>query len=430
MRVGENFCPGILHAVPAKDGMLIRIRVPGGLIDARQLSTVAALSATFADGQVEITSRGNLQLRAIKERSLHEIVDALMSVELLPSRQHDRVRNIFTSPLAGLDPEEFIDTRSLVRELDKRLIADDAFVDLHPKFSFGIYGGSRLFSHEQDDLALQAIHGSALTRPALFQLFVGGTDTCYAVSLDHAVDCLLKAARLCISLAKHNGLPVRGKKFVATSGVMECMLESVLPLLTPSLETGLPIAVTLPPIGVHEAGQASQRNIIPAIPLGRLTSKQAQRISESAVESEGDLRLAPWRGVVLGAVPAGRAADVAAQLSSVGLYLDGRNGFQGIAACAGVTGCDASLADVRTDAAMLAQRLAGRALLAGWTVNFSGCEKQCAMRHGATAELISAPEGYLLRIDGQSIPDSCSPQTAISLILAAHKNFASEVAPS
>src|SRR5260370_6170001 len=411
MRVAENFCPGILHAGPAKDGMLIRIRVPGGLIDAPQLSTVAALSAAFADGQVEITSRGNLQLRAIKERSLPEIVDALRSVELLPSRQHDRVRNIFTSPLTGLDSEEFIDTQSLVRELDKRLIADDAFVDLHPKFSFGIYGGSRLFSHEQDDLALQAIHGSALNGPALFQLFLGGTDTCYAVSLDHAVDCLLKAARRCILLAKHNGLPVRGKRLVATSGVMESMLESVSPFLTPSINPGLRNVVTLSPIGVHEAAQTYQRNIIPAIPLGRLTSKQAQRISEVAIESEGDLRLAPCRDRVVGAVPLSRIAIVAAQLDSVGLYLDGRNGFHGIAACAGVTGCDASLADVRTDAAMLAQRLAGRALLPGWTVNLSGCEKQCAMRHGATAALIGTSSGYLLRINGQPAHEPSSPET-------------------
>ena len=430
MRVGENFCPGILHAIPAKDGMLIRIRVPGGLIDARQLSTVAALSAAFADEQVEITSRGNLQLRAIKERSLPEIVDALISVELLPSRQHDRVRNIFTSPLAGLDPEEFIDTRSLVRELDKRLIADDVFVDLHPKFSFGIYGGSRLFSHEQDDLALQAIHGSALIEPPLFQLFLGGTDTCHAVSLDHAVDCLLEAARLCILSAKHNGLPVRGKRLVATPGVMESMLESVLAFLTPSFDPGIRNVVTLPPIGVHVSAQTCQRNIIPAIPLGRLTSKQAQRISESAVESEGDLRLAPWRGVVLGAVPLSCIATVAAQLDSVGLYLDGRAGFHGIAACAGVTGCDASLADVRSDAAMLAQRLAGRTLLPGWTVNLSGCEKQCAMRHGATAQLIGTSSGYLLRINGQPAHEPSSPETAVSLILAAHKDNASEVAPS
>jgi precorrin-3B synthase len=430
MKVGENFCPGILHAVPAKDGMLIRIRVPGGLIESRQLSAVAALSAAFADGQVEITSRSNLQLRAIKECSLSEIVDALMSVELLPSRQHDRVRNIFTSALAGLDSEELIDTRSLVRELDKRLIADDAFVDLHPKFSFGIYGNSLLFCREQDDLALRAVSGSESTWPALFQLFLGGTDTGYAVSLDHAVDCLLQAARSCILLARQHGLPVRAKSLLAASGIMESILQTLSPLLTPSLNQGFPSSVRLSPPGVYEAAQQGQRNIIPAIPLGRLTSQQAQRLSESAAESEGDLRLAPWRGVVLGAIPLDRTAAVAAQLDSVGLYLDGRSGFQGIAACAGLSGCEASLADVRTDAATLARHLAERAVLPGWTVNFSGCEKQCAMRQGATAELIGTPAGYLLRIDGRSIPAPCSPQSAISLILAAHKNFSSEVAPS
>ena len=41
MRVGDNFCPGILHAVPAKDGLLIRIRVPGGLIRSSQLSAIS-----------------------------------------------------------------------------------------------------------------------------------------------------------------------------------------------------------------------------------------------------------------------------------------------------------------------------------------------------------------------------------------------------
>ncbi len=429
MRVGENFCPGILHAVPAKDGMLIRIRVPGGLIDARQLKTVAALSAIFADGQVEITSRGNLQLRAIEECSLPEIVDGLTSVELLPSRRHDRVRNISTSPLAGLESEEFIDTRSLVRELDKRLIADDAFVDLHPKFSFGIYGGSRLFSHEQDDLALQAIRGSAFHGPPRFQLFLGGTDMCHAVSFDHAVDCLLEAARLCILLAKHDGLPVRGKRLVAVSGVVESVLEGVSAFLAPSLDPGTRNVVTLPAIGVHVSAQTCQRNIIPVIPLGRLSSKQAQRISESAVECEGDLRLAPWRGFVLGAVPVSRLARVVAQLDSVGLYLDGRTGFHGIAACAGVVGCDASLADVRSDAAMLAQRLAGRIHLPGWTVNLSGCEKQCAMRHGATAELVGTSSGYLLRINGQPAYEPLPTETAFSLILGAYKHFASEVAP-
>ena len=426
MRVGENFCPGIVHAVPAKDGMLIRIRVPGGLIEARQLSAVADLSANFGDGQVEITSRANLQLRAIQERSLPEIVEGLASVRLLPSRQHDRVRNISTSPLAGLEPEEFVDTRSLVQELDQRLIQDDVFVELHPKFSFGIYGSGRLFSHEQDDLSLYAIPGAGLHGETRFQLMIGGTDTRHAVSSGDAVDCLLKAARLCILLARRNGLPPRGKKLIAVSAVMESLLAGLSDYVAPSVYSGTRNVMTLPPIGVHLSAQASKRNIVPLIPLGRLSSKQAHRLADATVECEGDLRLAPWRGVVIGTVATGQVAHVAAQLDSVGLYLDGRTGFQGIAACAGNTGCDASLADVRSDAAMLAQRLAGRIDVPGWTVNLSGCEKQCAMRHGAVAELVATSCGYVLRMHGQAAQERLSTEAALNLVHGAHLRFAAE----
>src|ERR1700752_4621078 len=94
MRVGANFCPGILHAVPAKDGLVLRIRVPGGLIRSGQLSALSELSAELSDGQIDITSRANIQLRAIKSRDLSLVVEHLTSVGMLPSREHDRVRNI------------------------------------------------------------------------------------------------------------------------------------------------------------------------------------------------------------------------------------------------------------------------------------------------------------------------------------------------
>src|SRR5580698_8048692 len=153
MRVGDKFCPGILHAVPAKDGLLLRIRVPGGLIQPNQLEAIAALSERLGDGQIEITSRANLQLRAIQSEDLAGVVEGLIAADLLPSREHDRVRNIIASPFAGLDLQELLDTEPLVRALDACLIADSVFVDLHPKFSMAMDGGGRWFSRETDDLA-------------------------------------------------------------------------------------------------------------------------------------------------------------------------------------------------------------------------------------------------------------------------------------
>ena len=149
MRAGEHFCPGIVHAVKAKDGLLIRIRVPGGLIEANQLRAVADLCRGFADGTIEITSRANLQLRAIRNQNLSEVVESISLAGLLPSPQHDRVRNIVTSPFAGLGGEELLDPRPLIHDLDRKLGAEPIFADLHPKFSFAVHGGPKLICLDQ-----------------------------------------------------------------------------------------------------------------------------------------------------------------------------------------------------------------------------------------------------------------------------------------
>ena len=415
MRIGENFCPGVVHAIPAKDGMLLRIRIPGGLIGASQLEDIAALSSRFADGSIEITSRANLQLRAVREEDLLTIERAIAFAGLLPSPQHDRVRNIVASPLAGLHHEEILDTRPLVLELDRRLQADSLFTELHPKFSFGLHGDHRRFSHDLDDLSLEACDDGSHLR-----LSIAGVATNYSVRIENAVDCLVEAARCCIGLAKNSGVPIRVKRIVALPGAVNQLIEFLSPMLVPcSTATRLPAYVETFQ-GVSPTGRRDLINIIPSVPLGRLSSQQASAIAGVVKQWNGDLRLAPWRGIVLGAMPATAAEGVLKVLQSVGLSWDARDGFHGIAACAGSTGCDASLADVRGDAASLAQRLSGKVAPLGWTINLSGCEKQCARRHGASAELIANDSGYLLKISGETIKLNCSADYAIDAVAAFH----------
>jgi precorrin-3B synthase len=425
MRLGANFCPGILHAVPAKDGLLMRIRVPGGLIDAKQLKTIAHLAQDFADGTIEITSRANLQLRAIQNRDLKQMVDGIASAGLLPSPQHDRVRNIVTSPFAGLDADEIIDSRPLVRELDRRLTAETVFADLHPKFSFGVYGRSKRLRHEIDDISLEAVDSTDEPR---LRLSIGGIASGFAVACEHAVECLLEAARLCLVLAKEYGLPVRGRKVVAIPGAMRRIVDPLSHLLAPCppAAESAPFFEILP--GIYPSIEPDRVNIIPSVPLGRLTVEQGKYLSNAAAEMEADLRLASWRGIVLGSIPRAEADDIVAQLQSHGLSGDGQDGFRGIAACAGSMGCDASLADVRGDAASLARLLADLPKPSGWTVNLSGCDKQCARRHGATAEMIADASGYALRINGEPVAHGCSSEFAINAVAALHTEMLSEAA--
>lgn len=420
MRTGEHFCPGILHAVPAKDGLLLRIRVPGGSIAPAQLHTVANLST----GEVELTSRANLQIRAIAEEDLPHIADALTAAGLLPSRTHERVRNLIASPFAGIDPDELLDIRPLIRELDQRLIADPVLAALPPKFSMAMDGGGRWFSRETDDLTLRAVPGD---KDPHFALLVGGVPTNIRVTIGQAVDCMLEAARACLHVARELDLPARGRRIAAVPEAIARMLQRMpAPSLPPQSLPDRAIEVDAP-VGVLHTRLSGFAAIAPSIALGRLPIAHAQRLAGIAAEHKADLRLAPWRGIVLGGIAEDAVSRVAAQLRGAGLSLDPDDGYRGLAACAGITGCDASLADVRANAAQLARQLAGRPAQPGWTVNISGCEKQCAMRNGATADLIATPNGYALKLHGIADTRLHTSASALEAVSACHAAASEEV---
>jgi precorrin-3B synthase len=425
MRSGASFCPGILNPVPTKDGLLIRIRIPGGVIQAGQLKTAGELSRSFADGEIEITSRANLQLRAIQSEDVQPIGVTLANVGLLPSGHHDRVRNIVASPFAGIDKEDIIDVRGLVRDLDARLQTEPRFAQLHPKFSFGFHGGGRRFSRDQDDLSLEAVNTPAGPR---FQLLIAGQDLGLTVPAEESVSYLLALAERCIDLANEASIPTRAKKIVALPGGTEKLLRGLEHLLSSNDKRIPPTVFAETPVGVEPSVPIGTVTICPTVPLGRITAAQAISLATIATKYNCHLRFAPWRGIVLSGIPENSAMAVVTRLESDGLSCWSQDGFRGIAACAGSAGCDASLADVRTHAVTLAEHLAGRDIPKGWTVNLSGCEKQCARRHGATAEMIATDSGYTLKIKGNLIASGCSPEFALHAIVALnHKESSKEV---
>jgi len=164
-----DFCPGILHAVPAKDGLLMRLRLPGGRLPPATLRAVADLARRHADGGLDLTARANIQLRGIRPDGLGTLVEGLTAAGLLPSPMHDRIRNILVSPFAGADPTEIVDLTPLAAALDRALIADAALADLPAKFAFTLDGGGRGFDPGGADLTLTAVgtrlHLSLASRP-------------------------------------------------------------------------------------------------------------------------------------------------------------------------------------------------------------------------------------------------------------------------
>ena len=129
----------MLRLAEAADGYLARIRLPGGMIGAGQMRVLARLAVGLGDGRVELTSRGNVQLRGLAADAAGPLAEELARAGLLPSPGHDLVRNVLASPLAGLDGGP--DLTAIVRALDAALCARPRLVELPGRFLFAVDDG-------------------------------------------------------------------------------------------------------------------------------------------------------------------------------------------------------------------------------------------------------------------------------------------------
>jgi len=207
-------CPGLFYATPAQDGMLSRIRIPGGMINSKQCRAIANIADEFGGGYVDITNRANLQLREIRSLMNAEVLKRLQDLGL-GSRNTivDHIRNIMTSPTAGIDRQELIDTRPFVRSWDNYIVAHPELSGLSAKFSVCFDGGGRVSVGDRlNDIAFVAVlvDGSVFFRLYLSVGAKGEPPTDMGILLAPE-ECLPVLAALADVYLKHND-PSRKRK--------------------------------------------------------------------------------------------------------------------------------------------------------------------------------------------------------------------------
>jgi len=164
VRSRRDLCPGVLRPWPAEDGALVRLRLVGGRIAPASLRALSTISQTYGDGDLHLTGRANLQLRALPTEAdgsiPTEVVDALEAAGVLPSRSHELVRNIMVSPQSGLDGGQGggqADLRPVADELDRLLVADQRLAQLPGRFLFVLDDGRGDLVERTLDLGLVAL---------------------------------------------------------------------------------------------------------------------------------------------------------------------------------------------------------------------------------------------------------------------------------
>ncbi|ODT99778.1 MAG: hypothetical protein ABS81_25135 [Pseudonocardia sp. SCN 72-86] len=343
-------CPGVLAPHDAADGALARIRLPGGVLTAAAARAVADCASRHGDGTAHLTSRGNLQLRGLR-RDDPDALSVLLTAGLVPSRTHERVRNVLASPLSGISGG-LADVRGLAARLDAAICASPALAGLSGRFLFAIDDGRGDVAAEAPDLCWRARTSTSGV------LLVAGTPV-GAVALADAVDVLVRAA----------------ETFLALSSAQWRAAE------VPDAAARVAAALTLP-AGNERHGDATEwrdravragavlrddggRALVVAPVLGELSADGLWLLARLAPQ----VLVTPWRTIVL---PSGGDAGA---LAAAGFAVDADSPATLVSACAGSPGCAKSLADVRSHA---------RDLIAGGCrerTHVVGCERRCGAPH-------------------------------------------------
>jgi precorrin-3B synthase len=357
----SDACPGALQVHQAADGALVRVRLPGGMITAAQLSTLSGVSTELGSGALELTARGNVQLRGIADVSA--VAEAIAEAGLLPSPTHERARNIVASPLSGRAGGR-ADVRAWVGELDAAICAQPRLADLGGRFWFSLDDGRADVAGLGADVGVHVLHDDGVA------LLLAGRDTGVRLAAGDVAESLVSIAARFIEM--------RGKAWRVKE------LADIAALL-PGVELDAPFPpVTKPPVGW--IGQDDGRVALgAAVPLGVLPG----RVAEYLAAIEAPLVITPWRSVLVCDLTE-EVADVSLRvLAPLGMVFDENSPWLTVSACTGSPGCAHSAADVRADAALSldAESAVHR--------HFVGCERACGSPPAGQV-LVAGGQGYRL----------------------------------
>lgn len=365
----QDACPGALTVHQAADGALVRIRLPGGMITSAQLTALAQVAEQFGSPAMELTSRGNIQIRAVTDTDA--AATALTAAGLLPSPTHERARNIVASPLSGR-LGGVADVRPLVVDLDRAIQADPALAGLPGRFWFSLDDG------RGDVSGIDADTGVHANDDGTFALLLAGRDTGVRLDAADVVATLIEVAGKFVQ--------IRGNAWRITE------LDDHAPLLA-GLTVGAQGGATWPPTVTPPVGWIEQRDgdiaLGAAVPLGVLQARVAQFLA--AVETP--LVITPWRSVLVCDVPEGVADTALRVLAPLGLVFDENSPWLRVSACTGSPGCAKSAADVRADAAEAVNTPTDTDVHR----HFVGCDRACGSPPAGDV-LVATEDGYRLRI--------------------------------
>jgi ferredoxin-nitrite reductase len=407
---------GIFFRPVTPGRFMVRLRLPNGLINADQLEALAdVVDRCGEEGSADITTRQNLQLRGLLLEDMPPLLVELHRLGLT-SRQsgHDNPRNVTGNPLAGLDPEEIVDTRPLVRAIQEVLLGSEGPRNLPRKFNVAVGGAPDSFLLHNDLAFLPSFHGEDPGFTVMVGGFFSGQRNELAIPLglwlpasalpgftlavvkhfERDGDRAVRTRTRLMYLIERLGLEAYRQEVIATHRALRGAEEAA--LLRSHDGSHL---VNRPPrdvCGIHPQKQPGFSWVGLNVPMGRLDAAAMADLAHLArTWGEGDLRLTESQNVVISGVPDGRIDALRGELATP----ERQRAFQltpgpllaEAVSCTGNRYCSFALIPTKTTAQSVVEELERRLELPHPVrTHWTGCPNACGQPYMGQIGLMGA----------------------------------------
>ena len=139
---------------------MVRCKIPGGLMTARQTEQLARIADEFGGGKGHLTTRQNIQYHFVPLRRVPDLMH-LMADAGLTNREacYNTVRNVTTCALAGIARDEVFDVRPYAQKVAYAFLRKDLTSNLPRKFkiAFDGCGNHDCILGSMNDVGLRAV---------------------------------------------------------------------------------------------------------------------------------------------------------------------------------------------------------------------------------------------------------------------------------
>ena len=408
---------------------MLRLRVPNGVLNSEQLRCIGGVVARYGtNGSADITTRQNIQLRGVLLEDLPDIRSRLSNVGLATIQSgFDNPRNVTGNPLAGIDPQEIVDTRPFTEELQNYLTknaeGNPEFSNLPRKWNTAVAGSKDNFLLH-NDIVFHPVERDGVMG---FGVWVGGVLSSQINAYAYPLNAWVKPDEICrmtgavITLWRDNGERNKRPKgrfrfYLDELGVdaFRAKVEERFGPLTPDPGSVFD-ATPRSHYGIHSQKQDGLHYAGLHVPVGRLKAEDFQDLADLAERlGAAEVRLTEDQNLILTGITTANLEAFQAEPLLQRFVLDPGHIAAGTVSCTGSTYCSFALTNTKdqalTAAAQLDQELD---LPEEIKLHWTGCPNSCGQAYMGAIGLTGTKtkgaegmvEGYNITIGGSQGAD-------------------------